>query len=402
MKNDNQWIKPRHLVVRNLAYYLMYPYARMKYGVEIIKQKDEKPRQYLIVLNHQTPFDQFFLGMAVKGAIYYVATEDIFSMGWISSLIRYLVAPIPIRKQTTDLQAVKTCIRVAREGGTIAIAPEGNRTYSGRTEYMNPAIASLARKLGLPIMIFRIEGGYGVEPRWSDVKRRGKMRAYPARIIEPEEYAGWTNEQLYEEIRDGLYVDEAKLSGEFHHRKSAEYLERAIYICPYCGFAKHESRGQYMQCTRCGRQVRYLPTKELKGVGFDFPFRFVAGWYDYQCDFMNDTNTAALTEQPVFEDAAALFEVLAFKKKIALEKKVKIRLYGDRLELEREEGLWVLPYSELLAITVLGRNKANIYYDGRIFQLKGDKHFNALKYVHFYHRYKNIIKGDSNGKFLGL
>ena len=38
----------------------------------------------------------------------------------------------------------------AREGGTIAIAPEGNRTYSGRPCAMNPAIGSLAKKLGLP------------------------------------------------------------------------------------------------------------------------------------------------------------------------------------------------------------------------------------------------------------
>ena len=57
------------------------------------------------------------------------------------------MAPIPIKKQTMDITAVKNCILVAREGGTICIAPEGNRTYSGRTEYMRPSIASLAKKL---------------------------------------------------------------------------------------------------------------------------------------------------------------------------------------------------------------------------------------------------------------
>jgi hypothetical protein len=48
------------------------------------------------------------------------------------------------------------CLRVAREGGTIALAPEGNRTYSGKTEYMNPAIAALARKLALPIALYSV------------------------------------------------------------------------------------------------------------------------------------------------------------------------------------------------------------------------------------------------------
>ena len=69
-------------------------------------------------------------------------------MGPLSALIRYLVAPIPIQKQATDVAAVMTCICLAREGGTIAIAPEGNRTYSGKTVYINPAIA-----FGFPMLL---------------------------------------------------------------------------------------------------------------------------------------------------------------------------------------------------------------------------------------------------------
>ena len=39
--------------------------------------KDQQNRPYLILLNHQMVFDQFLVGMAFKGPIYYVATEDI-------------------------------------------------------------------------------------------------------------------------------------------------------------------------------------------------------------------------------------------------------------------------------------------------------------------------------------
>ena len=51
---------------------------------------------------------------------------------------------------------------------------------------------------------------------------------------------------------------------------------------------------------------------------------------------------------------------------------------------------------------VLGRNKANIYIGDKVYQLKGDKRFNALKYVHIYYRYKNITKGNECEQFLGL
>ena len=114
--------------------------------MKLKETKKQKIGQCLILSNHQTAFDQFFVGMSFKKAVYFLASEDIFSNGWISSVIRWLVAPIPIKKQTTDVSAVMNCIRVAKEGGTIALAPEGNRTYDGRTVNINPAIAKLAKK----------------------------------------------------------------------------------------------------------------------------------------------------------------------------------------------------------------------------------------------------------------
>ena len=51
-------------------------------------KRQQGDRAYLILMNHQTAFDQFFVGMAFKGPVYYVASEDLFSNGWISSLLR--------------------------------------------------------------------------------------------------------------------------------------------------------------------------------------------------------------------------------------------------------------------------------------------------------------------------
>ena len=144
-KKSKKWTRKRHVLVRNILNVTLGVYTKLKYRVKIEKHKDK--RQYTILMNHQTAFDQFFVGMAFPGAVYYLASEDIFSMGALSSLIRYLVAPIPIKKQKMDVHAVINCIKVAKEGGSIAIAPEGNRTYAGRQVNINTAIAPLARKL---------------------------------------------------------------------------------------------------------------------------------------------------------------------------------------------------------------------------------------------------------------
>ena len=170
-KKSKKWIYPRHRIVVPFLRECFRPIARWMYHIKIEKFKEENGRQYLVLANHQTGFDQFFPSFAFRQHLYYVASEDIFSMGWLSKLIQWIAAPIPIKKQVTDIKAVMSCLRVAREGGSIAIFPEGNRTFSGVTGAINPAIGGLAKKLGLPIAFFKIEGGYGIQPRWSDVRR---------------------------------------------------------------------------------------------------------------------------------------------------------------------------------------------------------------------------------------
>jgi 1-acyl-sn-glycerol-3-phosphate acyltransferase len=401
-KKKKKWIKFRHKVLRNILYGTLGVYTRLKYRIKIEKFKEQEKRPYLLLLNHQTPFDQFFVGISFRGPVYYLATEDIFSKGWVSSIINYVIAPIPIKKQTTDIKAIMNCVRVAKEGGTICIAPEGNRTYSGRTEYMSPSIAQLARMLKMPIVTYRIEGGYGMQPRWSDVVRKGKMRCYASRVISPEEYSVMTDEELFAIISGELYIDEAVADAEFHHKKLAEYMERAVYICPECGLSTFESHKDIVECQKCHRKIRYLPNKTLQGVGFDFPFEFVAQWYDYQKEFINALDVTTLTEQPLYLERVSMAEVIPCKKKVPLKKDAEMALYGDRVEIRDAGDVMLIPFNTAMAFTVLGRNKLNIYFDGKIYQIKGDKRFNSLKYVHIFHRYKNISKGDADNDFLGL
>lgn len=402
-KKPEPWCRPRHRIVRNIAAALLYPYSRWKYGLRLERFRAQGSRPWLILYNHQTPFDQFFVGLAFRGPVYYLSTEDLYSNGWISRLIRWLVAPIPIMKSASDVGAVRNCMRVAKEGGTLAIAPEGNRSYSGRTEYMSPAIVKLVRLLRLPVACFRIEGGYGVQPRWSDGVRRGRMRAGVGRVIEPEEYAALDDDALFAAIRAGLAVDDSVSGGRYRSRKKAEYLERAVYWCPFCGLAEFESRGNEIECKGCHRKIAYGEDKSLRGLGFDFPYGTVAAWYDAQKAALRALDPAALTEAPVFRDRAKLLEVIPCERKLPRREDAALRLYGDRITVDEEgpEPL-VFPFDEVTAMSVLGRNKMNVYHGGRIWQFKPGKRFNAMKYVNFYYHYQNVKRGDANGEFLGL
>ena len=401
-KKKKKWIYGRHMVVRHTLGIFFRAYSRIKYGARIKPFKEEGKRQYLVLFNHQTAFDQFFVALSFRQHLYFLASEDIFSKGFLSSALRYLVAPIPIKKQTTDVRAIMNCMRVVKEGGSISLAPEGNRTYSGKTEYMSPSIAPLARKLGLPIVLYHIKGGYGVQPRWADNVRRGRIDCFVSRVIEPEEYMSLTDDELFKLIEDGLFIDEANADNSFYHKKSAEHLERVLYVCPECGLSSFESYLDTVECKKCGLKVRYLPTTELEGVGKELPYRFVNDWYEAQSDFINSTDVTALTDEPVWEDVSSFSEVIPYEKKRPISDECRVLLYGDRIIVKGEGVDETFTFSDSSAVTVLGRNKVNIYYGDKIYQLKGEKSMNAIKYVHFFNRYRNIKKGDTNGKFLGL
>ena len=403
-KTKKTWRRPRHRVYRILFEWAVSLYTRFAYNIKVEKFKRSKKEQFFVLMNHQTAFDQFFVEMAFLSPVYYVASEDLFSKGWLSRIIEHVAAPIPIKKSVTDMKAVKTCVRVAREGGTIAIAPEGNRTYSGVTESVKPSITGLIRLLRIPVAIFRIEGGYGVHPRWSDVIRKGRMQARVTRVIEPEEYAAMTDDELFAVVSGELYWDDTTMQGEYHHKKSAEYLERVMYVCPDCGLSEWESRGDVICCKRCGQRVRYLPDLRLEGMDKPFPFAYVKDWYRYQEDFICKLDPAAYTETPVYEDKASLCRVILYKKKQPIANEVTVRLWGDRMQLVGADVDIALPFDEVSVMSVLGRNKLNIYIGEDLYQLKGSKRFNAVKYMNFYYHYDNVKNGVENGEhpFLGL
>ena len=400
---NKKWIRRRHAIVSAIVGCLCGLYVKWKYGVKIEKFEEGGKRPYLVMFNHQTAFDQFFVGISFPCAVYFLATEDIFSKGWVSALIRFLVAPISIKKQASDITAVMNCFQVAKEGGTIALAPEGNRTYSGKTAYINPAIVKMAKKLKLPIALYRIEGGYGVQPRWSNVMRRGKMRAYVSRVLEPEEYEKYTNEELYAIIKEELYVDEGKADGLFFSNKRAEYLERAMYVCSECGLSEFESSGNYITCKHCQMKLEYGSDKKLRAVNGTFPFDYVTEWYEYQNQYVSKLNTLEDVSKPLYQECANILKVIPNKNKVLLCKDAGISLYGNRIVVnEGNADEMIFDFDHVSVITVLGRNKLNIYDKENIYQFKSGKRFNALKYMNFFFRYKNIKSGDENEVFLGI
>ena len=85
---------------------------------------------------------------------------------------------------------------------------------------------------------------------------------------------------------------------------------------------------------------------------------------------------------------------------VTLDKNAFFSLYSDRITiLTKEEKTFY--FKDLQSLSVLGRNKLNFNTGEELFQVKGGKRFNALKYVNFFYNYRIKTEGDSDA-FLGI
>lgn len=238
----------------------------------------------LIVANHVTNYDPFFLGWAHKnGPLTFVASEHIFRLGAVSKLLIRYFAPIARSKASSGVSTVKNSLKRLREGEQVALFAEGDCTWDGVTHGVFPATGKLAKLAGVPLVTFRLEGGYLSFPRWAKKLRRGVMRGAPVRIYSPDELKKMAPEDITaaidRDIFENAWERQRAERVRFGKKGCAEGLERGFFICPECGgISTLKTAGGSVSCS-CGFCA------ELDEYGFfkgSRPFPTLAEWDEFQ------------------------------------------------------------------------------------------------------------------------
>ena len=393
------WCKKRHKYITNIARPIMKFYMRLKYNLSIPYSKHQLEGSYVVISNHVTALDPFIMGGNFKRHIYYMASMDIFEHAFIGKLIEFLVNPIPKEKsKKSDLKAIKTCLKVIKENQPIGIFVEGNRTLDGKLCYVNPSIVKLVKSLKRPIVLMNIVGGYGTDPRWGRAIRKGKMETNVVKVLSYEEYKDFSDDELLEIIKEAIDVNNYDYQINFKSNKKAEYLERVTYICPVC-HKMHtlHSKGNYLSCSECGLKVKYNENLMLSSDNKKFTLKNVSDWYNFQIEYMKKQE---FDDNVIFKDEILLSKPRLFKSRKKIGKGL-LNAYKDRYEVVLKKQTIVFEYDKIEAVTMLGKKKINIYYDGNTYQIFGDKKLNLLKYMQLHYLMKNKGK-DDECEFLGL
>lgn len=389
-KSDH-WRKPAHKFAFAFFWPIMWLLGHLRFGLTAKRFKIKKGENYLILANHACSMDPFFVALSFPGKpIYFMASDDLLRIKYASFWIRHLAAPIPKKKDVADFKAAMDCIKIAKEGGNVCIFPEGNRTYSGKLARLENGVAKLAKSMGLPLLLYRIDGGYGVDPRWAKKIRRGKMKAQVVEVVSAEKVAEMDENELTSLIESKIY---SPLNHNSLYRSSAkaEYLERVLYVCPKChGLQTLHSHKNSLSCI-CGLKVDYNADMTFSSEDPDFRFKEVADWYDFQKSFIAGYSLEGKEELLSDSLVTVLYSEKDGPKTRIAYGELSMSATGFAVSSFSRELR--IAFADLRGVGITGKNKVVCYtHGGNSYTFKGLPRFNAYKYMQMYARIKGTIQ----------
>jgi len=145
---------PVYASVLSLATALLRLWFRVRiFGVEHIPSSGPA----IIAPNHKSFFDAFFVGMATRRRVRYMAKLELFKgpLGWL--LLR--VGAFPVRRGDADTEAIETAAAILAGGGLVVMFPEGTRVEQpDALGSPHHGAGRLALQTGAPIIPAAITG----------------------------------------------------------------------------------------------------------------------------------------------------------------------------------------------------------------------------------------------------
>jgi len=126
---------------------------RMSYPAKIIGKENIPKGSCIIASNHTSNLDAILLALHTWEKKYYLAKKELFSNKASASFYKGLGC-IKIDREKSDVNAIKTCLKVLKDGKKLVIFPEGTRNNNEGMELgeVKHGVAMFATKAKVPIV----------------------------------------------------------------------------------------------------------------------------------------------------------------------------------------------------------------------------------------------------------
>jgi 1-acyl-sn-glycerol-3-phosphate acyltransferase len=156
---------------------------------------------FVLAANHTSSFDPWPLGMPLwpKRQLFFMGKAELFNPV-LAPLLRRAGA-FPVRRGERDLEAIETAAQICREGGIVAMFPEGTRQVKGlRKKFEHrprTGSARIALQAGVPLVPAAVKGS-------DRLSRLAKLRVAYGDPVPLDDLAGLPAREAQQQATDRL------------------------------------------------------------------------------------------------------------------------------------------------------------------------------------------------------
>ncbi len=113
---------------------------------------------FIVMGNHQSLMDVFIAAYPIRRyQVQYIGKKELWKYRFFGRILNSMNM-IPVDRHNTDMEAMRACMRVTRQGGILGIFPEGTRYKNGVMEDLESGVAMIALRSRVPLIPMYITG----------------------------------------------------------------------------------------------------------------------------------------------------------------------------------------------------------------------------------------------------
>ncbi|QPM68053.1 lysophospholipid acyltransferase family protein [Atribacter laminatus] len=201
------------------------PFVSKIYHIEFSGRIPKPP--FLLISNHVSPFDPFFIAPYIDLPISWVIAQISFQNP-IERFFLNKIGAIQKFKSRPDPAMLYSIYDILNKGGVVGLFPEGTITWTGdfQDHLISPkSMNKLILSLDVPVVAACIQGAWLSHPVWADHGRKPKI---------------FVNFNTYSDYLAMEFIHHSEWEWQKKHRipypgkRKAQGIERVLWICPYC------------------------------------------------------------------------------------------------------------------------------------------------------------------------
>ncbi|MDP9435167.1 MAG: 1-acyl-sn-glycerol-3-phosphate acyltransferase [Actinomycetota bacterium] len=171
--------------------------------------------------NHNSFLDNFMIPLVVPRRVTFLAKSDYFTgrglKGRLQALFFRSAGQIPIDRSggAASEAALRTGLRVLRDGGLLALYPEGTRSPDGRLYRGKTGVARMALEAGVPVVPVGLVGMFDIQPAGRRLPKIKPVTMTFGRPLDFSRYEGMEGDRfVLRSITDEIMYELMLLSGQ--------------------------------------------------------------------------------------------------------------------------------------------------------------------------------------------